>query len=102
MTFILRLKVSPRALIAPNMNSKQKILILHTELKTPELILLEILEPLGSIAQIIDDSQQDLISSHSSLDNNFCLGYQWFMCYHKLSKFHAFRNCLQFWNIVSN
>ena len=96
MTFILRLKVSPRALIAPNMNSKQKILILHTELKTPELILLEIPEPLGSIAQIIDDSQQDLISSHSGLDNNFCLGY------HKLSKFHAFRNCLQFLNIVSN
>ena len=56
------------------MNCKQKILILHTKLKTPELLLLEIPEPLGSIVQIIDDSQQDLISSHSSLDNNFCLG----------------------------
>ena len=40
------------------MNNKQKILILHTELKTPELTLLEIPEPLGSIVQVIDDSQQ--------------------------------------------
>ena len=94
MTSILRLKVSPKALIAPNMNSKQNLLILHTELKTPELTLLEIPVPLGSIVQIIDDSQQDLISSHSSLDNNFCLGY------HKLSKFHAFRNCQKYGKIL--
>ena len=72
----------------PKYEQQTKNLILHTELKTPELILLEIPEPFGSIAQIIDDSQQDLISSHSGLDNNFCLGY------HKLSKFHAFRNCI--------
>ena len=39
------------------MNSKLKILILHAKVNTPELILLEIPEPLGLIAQIEDKKQ---------------------------------------------